>query len=82
VRKALAHAKRLEILYELKTGERSFAELQDLTGLSKANLSQHPRILRERGLVVDRREGQHAQFRIANPKVTRACELVHEVLRE
>lgn len=80
--KVFSHPKRLEILCELKSGERSFGELQDATELSKANLSQHMSILRERGVVTARRDGQHVHFTVANPKITQACELMHDVLRE
>ena len=80
--KALSHPKRLEVLCELKAGEKSFGELQEVTGLSKANLSQHLAILRERGVVSARREGQQLFLSIANPKITQACELMHEVLFE
>lgn len=80
--KVFSHAKRLEILCELKSGEKGFADLQDVTGLSKANLSQHLSILRERGVINARREGQHMYFSVANPKITQACELMHQVLCE
>lgn len=80
--KCLAHPKRLEILWELEKGERSFAELQNATGLSKANLSQHLGIMRDRGMVVTRRAGQHLYFSVASPKITQACGLMREVLYE
>ena len=80
--KVFSHPKRLEILCELKSGEKSFGELQDTTSLSKANLSQHLSILRERGVINARRESQHMYFSVANPKITQACELMHEVLCE
>jgi DNA-binding transcriptional ArsR family regulator len=80
--KCLSHPKRLEVLCELKSGEKSFAELQEVTGLSKANLSQHLTIMRERGVIDARREGQHVHFSVANPKITQACRLMHDVLCE
>ena len=80
--KAFSHPKRLELLCELKSGEKSFGELQDATELSKANLSQHLSLLRERGMIVARRDGQHMYFSVANPKITQACELMHSVLVE
>ena len=78
--KCFSHPKRLEILCALKSGERSFSDLQDVTGLSKANLSQHLAIMRERGVIVARREGRHPLLSVANPKITQACQLMHEVL--
>ena len=80
--KVFSHPKRLEVLCELKTGEKSFTELQAATGLSKSNLSQHLRLLRDRGVIEARREGQNMYFAVANPKITEACQLMHEVLCE
>ncbi len=80
--KCLSHPKRLEVLCELKSGEKSFAALQASTGLSKANLSQHLTIMRERGVIDARRDGQHLHFSVANPKITQACQLMHQVLCE
>lgn len=80
--KVFSHPKRLQILCLLKAGEQGFGDLQEATGLSKANLSQHLTILRQRGVVLARRDGQHLYFRVANPKITQACELMHDVLCE
>ncbi|MGQ9731926.1 MAG: ArsR/SmtB family transcription factor [Candidatus Zipacnadales bacterium] len=80
--KCFSHPKRLEILCALKLGEKSFAELLVATGLSKANLSQHLSIMRDRAILNARREGQHVYFSVANPKIIQACELMHEVLCE
>lgn len=79
--KTLASPRRLEILYHLREGEKSFAALQEATGLSKANLSQHLSMLRERGVVAARREGQHAYFSLADRKIIQACELMGQVLQ-
>jgi len=78
--RVLAHAKRLEILNTLRDKEMSVGELKDLTGLAKANLSQHLAVLRHRKIVITRREGVNIYYRIANPKVIKACDLMREVL--
>jgi ArsR family transcriptional regulator, virulence genes transcriptional regulator len=80
--KVFSNPKRLHILCLLKDGEKSFAELQTATGLSKANLSQHLTLLRGRAVVNARRQGQSLHFSVANPKITAACELMHEFLCE
>ncbi|MCE5218660.1 metalloregulator ArsR/SmtB family transcription factor [bacterium] len=80
--KVFSHPKRLQILCLLKDGEKSFSELQEATELSKANLSQHLTILRERDVLLARRDGQQLFLSVANPKITAACELMHEVLCE
>lgn len=80
--KIFAHPKRLELLCLLKQGEQSFGDLQDALEVSKANLSQHLTILRERGVLTVRRDGQHLFFSIANPKITEACTIMHEFMCE
>jgi ArsR family transcriptional regulator len=76
------HSKRIEILCLLKAGEKSVTQLVEEMGIAKANVSQHLTILRQRGAVTFRREGQTLYYRLANPKIARACELMREVLLE
>jgi ArsR family transcriptional regulator len=78
--KVFSHPKRLHVLCLLKDGEKSFGELLSATGLSKASLSQHLTVLRDRGVVIDRRQGQNLFFAVADRKITAACELMHEFL--
>lgn len=80
--KIFSSAKRLEIINTLKEKERSASELIAKTGLSKANLSQHMSILRSKGVIVTRKEGLNVYYRIANPKIIQACNLMREVLLE
>lgn len=80
--KALANPKRLEILYILRGGEHSVEELVKILDLPKANVSQHLALLRQRQAVVARREGLHIYYRLANPKIAQACDLMREVLME
>lgn len=80
--KIFANAKRMEIINILKDGETSANELIERTGLSKANLSQHMAILKARGVILTRREGVNIHYRIANPKIIQACNLMREVLAE
>jgi len=78
----LANPKRLEILDVLRGGERSVTELVRKLSLSKANISQHLAILRLRGVVNARRQGLSVYYRVANPKIIKACMLMREVLAE
>ncbi|MBI4277906.1 MAG: helix-turn-helix transcriptional regulator [Armatimonadetes bacterium] len=79
---ALANSKRLEILDALRHGERSVGELTEVLDIRKANVSQHLAVLRAKGIVVARRDGQTIYYRLATPKVVQACELMREVLLE
>jgi len=80
--KTLASPKRLEILNALEDGEVSVGELVRRLRLRKANVSQHLAVLRSRGVVSARREGLSVFYRVANPKIIRACSLMREVLAE
>ena len=80
--KTLANPKRLEIIYALKEGELSAGELVKRLGIPKANVSQHLAILRQRRVVVSRRDGVNIYYNIANPKIVQACALMREMLME
>ena len=55
---ALADRKRLEIVRLLTNGERCVCELTDVVGARQSLLSFHLKILREAGLVRNRRRGK------------------------
>ncbi len=80
--RTLANPKRLEILSLLREGELSVSELAKLMGVSLPNTSQHLAILRDRGVVMPRREGVNVYYRVADPRIIQACNLMREVLLE
>jgi DNA-binding transcriptional ArsR family regulator len=80
--KVFSNAKRLEVLNILRDKEMTASDLIDRIGLSKANLSQHMSILKSKGVVLTRREGVNIYYRISNPKIIQACDLMREVLLE
>ncbi len=77
--KILANSKRLEILNNLKIGERGVEELLKITKLSKANLSQHLALLRHNGLVQTRRKGLNIFYRIVDPRIVAPCKILHNL---
>jgi ArsR family transcriptional regulator len=62
--RALGDETRLRLLELLTTGERSVAELMELTRLGQSLVSHHLRTLREAGLVADRRDGRWVYYTI------------------
>lgn len=78
----LASPVRLEILSLLRDGERRVSELASQMGLNQANVSQHLTVLRSKGIVIARRKGTNFYYRIANPKIIKACDLIREVLAD
>ena len=80
--KALAHAKRLEIVHILKDKEAAAGDIVKQMGIPKANVSQHLAVMRKAGVLNARREGLNVYYRITSPKIARACNLMREVLLE
>lgn len=77
---ALAHPKRLEIIYYLGEGQKNAGEITALTGMSKANVSQHMNILKARGLVHCDKCGTFCNYRLTSPKVLETCEIVRDLI--
>lgn len=67
--KALASARRVELLDLLCQGERSVEALANTAGMGVANTSQHLQILRGAHLVETRREGTKVLYRVADESV-------------
>jgi ArsR family transcriptional regulator len=80
--KIFTSPKRLEIIEALREGEKTVSELAALLGIRQANLSQHLTVLREKKVVLARKEGQSTFYRLANPKILKAFDLMREVLLE
>jgi DNA-binding transcriptional ArsR family regulator len=78
--KSLSNAKRLEILHELRDGEKSVGELCSVTGLRQANVSQHLAVMRHRKMVLERRSGNTVLYRIADKRINRACDIMRDFL--
>ena len=78
----LANPKRLRIINILREKEISAAELPKILNIPKANLSQHMAVLRQKGIVVARREGNTVYYRLARPKILKAYDTMREILFE
>jgi len=78
----LSNPKRLEVIDCLQDGELPVTKLAEIINISQANLSQHLAIMREKGIVIARREGSNVYYRLSNPKITQACDLMRQVLLE
>lgn len=63
------HPSRLTILEILRDGEQCVCHLEAVLGCRQAYISQHLMVLREAGLVEDRREGARIYYRVIMPEV-------------
>lgn len=65
VLKALAHPSRLYIVLRLAEGEACVGDLTQEVGADVSTVSKHLAILRDVGLVADRREGQNILYSLS-----------------
>jgi len=80
--KGFADPKRLILINALRDGERSVTELCEVTGISQTNASQHLAILKSKGLVTSRRDGQRVFYAVTSPKINEALDLLLSVMSE
>lgn len=80
--KVFSHPKRLELINVLRDKEMSVGELSQRLGLTMGNLSQHLAMMRERRILVSKKEGNVVYYRIANPRLLEAFDLLREILFE
>lgn len=78
--KVLTDPKRLMILDALRHGDRSVTGLADAIGVALPNASQHLAVMRNAGLVESRRAGTTIIYRLAEPTIVDACDIVHRIV--
>lgn len=80
---ALSDETRLAILDLLRDGERCVCELTDALDAQQSRLSFHLKVLKEAGLVSDRREGRWAYYQIVPAAIDEAHdELIERLPRQ
>ena len=80
--KVFSNPTRLEILNLLKDKELSVTDMIKRTELSQANISQHLSIMRAKGIVISNRKGKNIYYKLSNPKIIKAFDIIREVLSE
>ncbi|MGC3975995.1 MAG: metalloregulator ArsR/SmtB family transcription factor [Nitrospira sp.] len=73
---ALADQTRLQILDELKAGERCVCELMDCLEAAQSRLSFHLKVLKDAGIITDRREGRWMYYAVNTEAFAELDELV------
>ena len=79
IARALADPKRLCVLEQLASGERSVSDLSRDVGCQVPNMSQHLSVLRSAGLVASRREGSTVFYRLVDARVLDAYRMLQQV---
>ncbi len=78
--KVFSHPKRLELINTLRDAEMTVTDLSQRLGLSPANLSQHLSMMRDRRILLCRKEGNMVFYRIANPQLLQCFDMMREML--
>ncbi len=82
IAKALGHPSRLLMLDELSDGEKCVCELTKLVGADQSTVSKHLALLKQVGIVADRKEGTMTFFRLKVPCLQGFWNCVEAVLAE
>ncbi|MEI6518916.1 MAG: metalloregulator ArsR/SmtB family transcription factor [bacterium] len=78
--KAIAHPSRLMMIDALAEGEKCVCELQALVKADMSTVSKHLTIMKNAGLVTDRKEGLKVFYRLRLPCVLRLFDCVDEII--
>jgi ArsR family transcriptional regulator len=78
--KVFTHPTRLLIIHLISDQEMSVKDLVAATGLRQSNVSQHLSILRTNRIIDERRNGNFVYYKLTNPKIIEACNLIREIL--
>ena len=73
--KILAHPVRIAILRILRNEEACVCHMESVLGYRQAYLSQQLAVLREAGIVTDRRDGWNIFYQIKNPQILEILDL-------
>jgi ArsR family transcriptional regulator, arsenate/arsenite/antimonite-responsive transcriptional repressor len=82
VAKALAHPSRLLILDALADGEKCVCELTELVDADQSTVSKHLSILKQAGIIADRKEGPKTFYRPQICCLQGLWDCIENVLRE
>ena len=77
-----ANPTRISILCALRGGRRTVSELAEHAGVSPQNISQHLRVMRDKGAVRAEREGHHVYCAVADPRFLEGVRMIHDALMD
>jgi ArsR family transcriptional regulator len=77
--KAISHPLRLKILCTLGEEEVSVQDIVDNVGTSQSNISQHLAILRDKGILVSRKDANRVYYRVSDARTLQLVGMMREV---
>lgn len=78
--KTFADPKRLMIINKLGNGECTVGDLAVAICTPQAIVSRHLALLRDRGVVKPRREGNNIYYSVTDPQIIVVCNMMHQIL--
>ena len=78
--RTLAHPSRLRIIHRLAGGPVEVGRIAADLGISQPNASQHLAVMRAAGVVEAERNGREVRYRLTDPEIIAACDLMRGVL--
>ena len=77
--KSISHPLRLKILCVLGKQEACVQEIVEAVGTSQSNISQHLAILREKGVLLTRKDANRVFYRIGDGRILQLIGMLREV---
>jgi len=77
--KAISHPLRLKILCGVNKEEYTVQQIITWVGTSQSNVSQHLSILREKGILVTRKDANRVYYRVSDTRTLRLIEMMREI---
>jgi len=77
--KGISHPLRLKILCVLGENEVSVQDIVKCVGTSQSNISQHLAILRDKGILVSRKEANRVFYRVGDARILKLIGMMQEV---
>lgn len=75
---ALAHPTRIAVAETLLEGEQSAGSIMERLGLEQANLSQHLAVMRSKGIVTTRKEGNQVFYSLRDPILAEVLNIMRQ----
>ncbi len=79
---AVGDPKRIQILYALYDQPHNVSALAEILATPQPTISRHLTLLRERSIVLAKREGQSVIYTLATPKIIEVLDAMRQILRD
>ncbi|MBL1136706.1 MAG: ArsR family transcriptional regulator [Chloroflexi bacterium] len=79
---AVGDPKRIQILYALYEQPRNVSALVEALATPQPTISRHLTVLRDRSIVVAKRDGQSVVYSLSTPKIIEILDAMRQILRD